>query len=115
VRGEQFPVDARFVVVALEEASQRELDQVPVAVFSAASSVRRAFLGLRGGGRRDVDLATENRLDTGLAGLALELDRPGHGAVIAEPDRPGISNSAARAASAGTQHVPSRMEYSEWT
>src|SRR5207253_9500518 len=34
-----------------------------------------------------VDLAAEQWLDAGLAGLAVELDRPGHGAVVGEPDR----------------------------
>ncbi len=35
----------------------------------------------------DVDLAAQNRLDSGLSGLPVELDRAGHGAVVGEPDR----------------------------
>src|SRR5262249_56499760 len=35
----------------------------------------------------DVDRAAERRLDALLLGLAVELDRPGHGAVVGEPDR----------------------------
>jgi len=34
----------------------------------------------------DVDLAAENRLDSGLTGLAVELDGAGERAVVGEPD-----------------------------
>ena len=85
---EQLPVDARLVVVALEEAGRGELDQVAVAgVVGGEQREVRVALGLRAAVVGDVDLAAEDRLDARLGRVAVELDRAGHGAVVGEPDR----------------------------
>ncbi len=85
---EQLPVDARLVVVALEVTGRGELDQVGVAgvVLGQQRQVRIA-LPLRAPVVRDVDLAAEQRLDSLLPRLAVELDRAGQRAVIGERDR----------------------------
>ena len=84
---EQLPVDARLVVVALEVAEARELDQVAVArvVGREEREVRVALL-LRAPVVGDVDLAAEDRLHALLARLLVELDRAGERAVIGERD-----------------------------
>ena len=46
----------------------------------------RVALGLGAAVVGDVDLAAEDRLDALLGGVAVELDRAGHGAVVGEPD-----------------------------
>ena len=85
---EQLPVDPRLVVVALEVAGRGELDQVRVAgvVLGEQREVRVALL-LRVAVLGDVELAAENRLDSDLARLLVELDRAGERAVIGERHR----------------------------
>ena len=84
---EELPVDARLVVVALEEAERREPDQVRVAgvVGREEREVRVALL-LRAPLVGDVDLAAHDRLDALLARLAEELDRARERSVIRERD-----------------------------
>ena len=85
---EQLPVDARLVVVALEVAEARELDQVPVALgrLGEQRQVRVALL-LRLAVVGDVDLAADDRLHAVLLGLLDELDRARERAVVGERDR----------------------------
>ena len=84
---EQLPVDARLVVVTLEVAGRGELDQVGVAgVVLGEEREVSVPLGLGAAVVADVDLAAENRLDSDLSGLPVELDGPGKRAVIGEPD-----------------------------
>ena len=84
---EQLPVDARLVVVALEVAGRGELDQVGVAgVVLGEEREVSVPLGLGAAVVADVDLAAENRLDSDLSGLPVELDGPGERAVVGEPD-----------------------------
>jgi hypothetical protein len=112
---EQLPVDARLVVITLEVGRRGELDQVRVAgVVGREQRQVRVPLRLRPPVVGDVDLATEQRLDAVLAGLALELDRAGHGAVVGEPHRRHLELSRA-SRQAGIRQAPSRIEYSEWT
>ena len=87
-RREQLPVDARLVVVALEIAERRELDQVRVArvVGGEQRQVRVALL-VRLAVRGDVDLAADHRLDAGAAGRLPELHGACHRAVIGQADR----------------------------
>ena len=84
---EQLPVDARLVVVALEIAEARELDQVRVALVVAREEgqVRVALL-LRLAVLGDVDLAADDRLHAGALRLLEELDRTGEAAVIRQGD-----------------------------
>ena len=84
---EQLPVDARLVVVALEVAEARELDQVRVSgvVGGEEREVRVALL-LRLAVVGDVDLAADDRLDAVLLRLAVELDGAGQAAVVGEAD-----------------------------
>ena len=84
---EELPVDAGLVVVALEVAEARELDQVRVALVRLGEErqVRVALLlGLALVG--DVDLAADDRLDAVLFRLFDEGDRAGERAVVGEPD-----------------------------
>ena len=84
---EQLPVDARLVVVALEVAGRGELDQVGVAgVVLGEEREVSVPLGLGAAVVADVDLAAENRLDSDLSGLPVELDGAGERAVVGEPD-----------------------------
>jgi hypothetical protein len=88
VGGEQLPVDARLVVVALEVAGRGELDQVRVALVrlgeerqvGVALLLRQPVLG-------DVHLAPEQRLDALLPRLLVQLDRAGKAAVVGERHR----------------------------
>ena len=84
---EELPVDARLVVVALEVAQARELDQVRVAlvVGREQGQVRIALL-LQLAVVGDVDLAADDRLDPRALGVLEELNRPGHRAVVGERD-----------------------------
>ena len=82
---EKLPVHPRLVVVALEVAERAELDEVRVALVRLCEQ-REVRVPLRLGATvvGDVDLAAENRLHTGLARLAVELDGPGQRAVVGE-------------------------------
>ncbi len=87
VSGQVAPVDARLVVVALEESGRGELDQVPVALVRLGEErqVRVALL-LLGRVVADVDLAADQRLDALLPGVLVELDGAGERAVVGERD-----------------------------
>ena len=85
---EQRPVDARLVVVALQEAERGEPDQVRVALVRLGQQRQvRVALGLRPAVVADVDLAADQRLDAVLARLPVEVDGAGQRAVIGERDR----------------------------
>ncbi len=82
---EQLPVDARLVVVALEVAERRELDEVRVALVRLGEEREvRVALGLRVPVLGHVDLAADDRLDAGLARLAVQLDGARQRAVVGE-------------------------------
>ena len=84
---EELPVDARLVVVALEVAERRELDEVAVALVRLGEQRQvRVALRLPVPVVRDVHLAPEERLDAHLAALAVELDGAGERAVVGERD-----------------------------
>ncbi len=88
---EQLVVDARLVVVALEVAERAELDQVVVALGRLGQQrevvpVALARVHARAAVVDEVDLAAQQRLDAGLPGRAVELDRARHGAVVGDPD-----------------------------
>ena len=84
---EQLPVDARLVVVALEVAERRELDEVRVALVRLREQRQvRVALRLCAAVVGDVDLAADDRLDAYLLRLAEELDRAGERAVVGERD-----------------------------
>src|SRR5581483_1421956 len=85
---EQLPVDARLVVIALQVAERRELDQVRVALVRLGEDgqVSVALL-LDAPVFGDIDLAADHRLHALLARLAVELDRAGERAVVGQRDR----------------------------
>ena len=88
---EQLVVDARLVVVALEVAERAELDEVVVAgrrLGQQRQVVPVALVGVhaRAAVVDEVDLTAQQRLDAGLAGRAIELDRARHGAVVGDAD-----------------------------
>ena len=106
VLGEQLPVEARLVVVALEERPAGELDEVAVAGLGLGQQREvvvelLAALGVAAGvvdpapARRalaavvvgHVGLGADDRLDALLAALLVELQRAVHVAVIGDPDR----------------------------
>ena len=114
---EQLPVDARLVVVALEVAERRELDQVRVALVRLGEQrqVRVALL-LRAAVVGDVDLAADDRLDARAScAVLVELDRAGQRAVVGERDRRHLELAPPARRASGIRHAPSRIEYSEWT
>src|SRR5205085_8009778 len=80
---EQLPVDARLVVVTLEVAEARELDQVGVAdIVGREERQVGVALGLRVAVVGDVDLAADDRLDPGALGRLDELHRASERAVV---------------------------------
>ena len=85
---EELPVDPRLVVVALEVAEARELDQVgvPLVVGGEQREMGIALL-LRPAVFGDVDLAADHRLDAGALGGLDELHGARHRAVVGERDR----------------------------
>ena len=84
---EQLPVDARLVVVPLEIAEGAELDQVRVALVRLGEEREvRVALRLHPTVVGDVDLAPDDRLDSALAGLAIQLDDPRQRPVVGERD-----------------------------
>ena len=84
---EELPVDTRLVVVPLEVAERGELDEVRVPLVRLREEREvRVPLRLRAAIVGDVDLAADDRLDTRLARLAVELDRAGERAVVGERD-----------------------------
>ena len=85
VRVEQLPVDPRLVVVALEVAEARELDQVRVAGVVAREQGQvgvTLLLGVPVVG--DVDLAADDRLDALALGGFDEVDRARERSVVGE-------------------------------
>jgi hypothetical protein len=85
---EQLPVDPRLVVVALQIAERRELDQVgvPLVVLREQRQVRVA-LALEAAVVADVDLAADDRLDPVALRLAVERDGSGERAMVGERHR----------------------------
>ena len=93
--GEKFPVDARLVVEAVEVSRRADLDQIPVTLVVGGKEghmvgdILAAVGGLlvlhRSG--CDVDLATDDRLDLGLLGGLIELDRPEEISMVGQGDR----------------------------
>ena len=84
---EELPVDARLVVVALEVAERRELDEVRVALVRLGQQRQvRVPLRLRAAVVGDVDLAADDRLHADLPGLPEELHRACERAVVGERD-----------------------------
>src|SRR5882762_770738 len=92
---EQLVVDPGLVVVALEVRPGDELDEVLVARaiadedrevvgFLVAAVLRAALLAAA---RRDVELAAHDRLDAGLLGRQVEIDRAEEIAMIGQRDR----------------------------
>ena len=84
---EELPVDARLVVVALEVAEARQLDQVRVAGLIGREEREvgvALLLGVAVVG--DVDLAADDRLDAGSLGRLEQLHRARHRPVIGERD-----------------------------
>ncbi len=91
--GEQFFVDARFVVVALEVGGGGEANEVAVAGFvfgeedemivnvAAAAGGGFLFEAAAGG---DIHFAADDGLDAGLAGGLVKIDRAIHHAVIGD-------------------------------
>ena len=106
VLGEQVPVEARLVVVALEEGLAGELDEVAVAglvlgqqgqvvvELPAALGVAAGVVDPPAAGRAlaavvvgHVGLGADDRLDPLLAALLVELQRPVHVAVVGDAER----------------------------
>ncbi len=84
---EELPVDARLVVVALEVAEARQLDQVRVAGLIGREEREvgvALLLGVAVVG--DVDLAADDRLDAGSLGRLEQLHGARHRPVIGERD-----------------------------
>ncbi len=82
---EQLPIDARAVVVALQVAERGELDQIAIALVRGGQHGQVGVaLFLHAAVVADVQLRADHRLDALLAGLAIELDRPGQRAVVGE-------------------------------
>ena len=94
---EQLPVDARLVVVALEVAEARQLDQVAVARVVGGEE-REVGVALLLGPTvvRDVDLAAEDRLHALLSSLLVQLDRARQRAVVGQRDRRHLELGRAR-------------------
>ena len=82
---QELPVDARLVVVALEVAERRELDEVRIPLVRLREECEVGVpLRLGAAVVRDVDLTAHDRLDAGLARLAKELNGAGERAVVRE-------------------------------
>ena len=95
VRRQQFLVDARLVVIALQVRRGGELDQVLVAGFVLGQQHEvvihvppaGAGLLLEPAAGRDIDLAADDRLDAFLARRLVEINRPVKHAVIGDRQR----------------------------
>ena len=86
---QQVEIDARLVVIALEIAQGDQLDEVVVSlkILGQQREVRpiATARGLLCAAILDeVDLAADNRLDPGLRGGSVEIDRPCHRAVVGD-------------------------------
>ena len=93
---EQFLVDARLIVKPFDVAQGHQLAQIAVAliVHRQENQVVVVFLGplvdaffLETAGRRDVDLAADDRLDATALGLAVKFDGAEHIAMIGHRHR----------------------------
>ena len=92
---EELVVDPGLVVVALEVRPRDELDEVLVAgpvahedrevVGALVAAILRA--ALLAAARRDVELAADDRLDAGLLGRQVEIDRAEQIPVVGQRDR----------------------------
>ena len=95
VRRQQFLVDARLVVIALQMRRRGELDQVLVAGFILGQQHEvvidvpsaRAGLLLEPAPGRDIDLAADDRLDALLARRLVKINRPVKHAVVGDRQR----------------------------
>ena len=97
VRGEQFLVNARLVVIAIEVRGGGELDEVLVAglvlrqqdevVIDVASAAAAAGLLLQPAARRHIHLAADDRLDALGAGGLVEINRAVKHAVVRDGQR----------------------------
>jgi hypothetical protein len=90
VRPQQLEVDPRLVVEALEVSLRNQADQVAIArlvlreqdqVVDAVDAARLR-VPVEAGALRDVDLAADDRLDSGLLRLFVELHRAEQVAVV---------------------------------
>ena len=95
MRGQQFLVDARLVIVALQVGGGDQLDQIPVAGLILRQQHQvvvgvppaRARLLLQAAARRHVNLAADDRLDALLPRRAVKIDRPIHHPVVGDRQR----------------------------
>ena len=97
VRGEDFLVDARLVVIALQMGRGRELDEVFVAhlvlrqehemIVNIAATAAAAGLLLQPAARCDIDFATDDGLDALLPRRLVEINRAIEHAVVGERKR----------------------------
>ena len=86
---EQVHVDARLVVIALEKAlrDQRREVLIPFIVGCQQRDVRLVAHGaIEAAARRDIRLATDDRLESVLACAVVKFDRAEHHAVIGQRD-----------------------------
>ncbi len=121
--GEQFEIDARLVIVALEKAFRDQRDEIAIAdeVGSEQRDVRLvARRAIEASARRHVGFATENRRKPQLARRVVELHRAVHDAVIGQGNRGRADFSRAPAepgsnVAGSIRQAPSSKEYSEWT
>jgi hypothetical protein len=86
-------VDRRLATLQpLEEARRTELHEIAVAIVAAGQQREMVALEALPGHRHglvvidEVDLAADDRLDPGLAGALVQLDRPVHHTVVGEPE-----------------------------
>ena len=86
---QQVEINARLVVIALEIAQGDQFDEVvvPLKILGQQREVRPIATARRllcAAILDEVDLAANNRLDAGLRGRPVEVDRPGHRTVIGD-------------------------------
>ena len=100
---EDFLVDARLVVHALEVRGGDELDEILVTglVFGEEEEMGGGFLravglAIEAAARREVNFAADDRLDVGLLALLVELDRAEEIAVVAQGERGHLQLGGAR-------------------
>ena len=90
VLAQDLVIDARLVVEALEERERGQPDQVLETLLVARQQhevVGRITRAVLAAAARDVGLHADDRLDAGLLGLLVELDRAEHRAVISQRHR----------------------------
>ena len=97
VRGENFLVNARLVIIALQMRGGRELDEIFVAGFvlrqqaemmiNVASAAGAAGLLFQPAARRDINLAADDRLDALFARRLVKINDAVHRAVVGDGER----------------------------